>query len=210
MSAPAPDSVAANRRFYLPFFAGRSLACDAGCGDGVFLRLLREKGIAAEGIEPREELARACRDAGFTCHTGTAAAVLGPMPGRFDALMLSHVIEHVGPDGAREIVEAARTALKPGGILVIATPNPADDDVLRRDFWDDPTHVRPYTLAALDELVRESGFSVRSAGVHPRTALDDLSPLKKRASGVRLAVARAFGGPPRCLGDLYLVAGKPA
>jgi hypothetical protein len=103
-----------------------------------------------------------------------------------------------------------RTALAPGGLFVIATPNPEDDNVLRRDFRDDPTHVRPYTLAALDELVRESGFTVRAAGVHPRTALDDLPPVQRAAARLRLAAARALGAPPRCLGDLYLVAERSA
>lgn len=198
----------ANRRFYLPYFAGRRLVCDAGCGDGAFLGLLREKGIVAEGIEPQADMARLCRERGFTCRDGTAAETLTALPGRYDAVMLSHVIEHVDTAGARALLAGIRTALAPGGLLVIVTPNPEDDNVMRRDFWDDPTHVRPYTLHALSELVREIGFPVRAAGVHPRTSLDDLSPVKKRLSAFRLAAARALGAPPRCLGDLYLVAGK--
>lgn len=208
MNVPAPDPVAANRVFYLPYFEGKSLVCDAGCGDGVFLRLLRERRIPAEGIEMNPALAGRCREQGFSCQEGKADLVLRARPLRYDAIMLSHVIEHHDTDGARGLVGATWEALKPEGRLVIVTPNPRDYHVISRDFWEDPTHVRPYTLSALNELVREAGFLVRAGGEHPRTALDDLPRAKKAFSAVCRTAWRLLGGTDRWLGDLYLVVEK--
>jgi SAM-dependent methyltransferase len=84
-----------------------------------------------------------------------------PVPdAQYDAIVLSHVLEHL-PEPIAALSEIWRI-LKPGGLLYIETPS--DRSLLRRShpnyarhgffsFWDDPTHRRPYTPAALYRLV---------------------------------------------------------
>lgn len=55
-----------------------------------------------------------------------------------DCVLASHVLEHI-----TDIISAMREihrVLRPGGILVAATPHAASDGA-----WDDPTHVRAFT-----------------------------------------------------------------
>jgi 2-polyprenyl-3-methyl-5-hydroxy-6-metoxy-1,4-benzoquinol methylase len=80
----------------------------------------------------------------------------------FDAIVASHIIEHLRD--AHAFLNAARQRLKPGGRLVLATPNRRA--WLRRvahrlwgvSFFDDPTHVRFYTPPELRELLTQCGF----------------------------------------------------
>lgn len=74
----------------------------------------------------------------------------------FDVVILSHVLEHL--QNPMPLVEECRRICKPGGIIWIETPSehsiliPSYDSVQEDrflSFWDDPTHVRPYTPMAL-------------------------------------------------------------
>lgn len=90
-----------------------------------------------------------------------------PYPdGTFDYVNCSHVLEHlVNPIGA--LKEIARV-LKPGGYLYLETPDirwaslpripflTSDDGTY--NFWDDPTHVRPYSRPALRKAVEMAGM----------------------------------------------------
>lgn len=80
----------------------------------------------------------------------------------FDAIVASHVIEHLADPGA--FLAAARDRLKPGGRLVLATPNRqawvrrAAHRLWGVSFFDDPTHVRFYSPAELRACLRQTGF----------------------------------------------------
>lgn len=83
---------------------------------------------------------------------------------KFDLVVASHVLEHVTKPLAL-FAELARVC-KPGGKIYIETPSdrslkvasshdPQDQAVL--NFWDDPTHVRPWTPAGLYRLAISFG-----------------------------------------------------
>ena len=57
--------------------------------------------------------------------------------------MLS-VIEHI--QNPTNILKEILRVLKIGGILIIITPN---FKYLHKNFYDDPTHIRPYTEKSL-------------------------------------------------------------
>ena len=61
----------------------------------------------------------------------------------FDGVYCADVIEHFGVVEARELLEEALRVLQKGGRFVLATPYPS------KEFWCDPTHVRPYPPEAL-------------------------------------------------------------
>jgi len=69
----------------------------------------------------------------------------------FDFVRASHVIEHL-----RDIVKVMDELwriIKPNGKLQILTPLYTD-----KDFWRDPTHVRPYTVLSFDHFDPETGW----------------------------------------------------
>lgn len=68
------------------------------------------------------------------------------------------VIEHLR-DPENFISEIFR-CLRPGGLIYLSTPNFQLDF---KNFYNDPTHVRPYTPISLVELLRLNGFESAAA-----------------------------------------------
>jgi SAM-dependent methyltransferase len=133
---------------------------DIGCGRGIFLSLLRESGIACVGIDFADEAVQASRNNGFTIQQADCLQFLEGPPGRFGGIFCSHVIEHMDYEGATRLIQMCRRALRPGGKLVIVTPNPEDIAIMGEIFWLDPTHVRPYPSLLLCSMLERSGFTV--------------------------------------------------
>jgi SAM-dependent methyltransferase len=82
-----------------------------------------------------------------------------------DLAVASHVIEHLR-EPVEFVGELARIT-RPGGRIFIEAPSelsampPSSDDAQDHSFdsfWDDPTHVRPYTLGALYRLAVSAGL----------------------------------------------------
>jgi 2-polyprenyl-3-methyl-5-hydroxy-6-metoxy-1,4-benzoquinol methylase len=136
---------------------------DVGCGRGVILGALAERGFeahgleisaeAARGVDPRAEIriAENLKDAEYR----TAS---------FDQVIIWHVLEHVN-DPAGTLREAHRI-LKPGGRLVVAVPNFSSLQArCTGAAWfhlDLPRHVYHFPLSALRQLLTQTGFHVRS------------------------------------------------
>ena len=88
--------------------------------------------------------------------------------GTFDMVWMSHVLEH-SPSWleARSMVDAARSLLKGGGVLVVVSP-----DLLswRHQFWNvDATHGYPTTLRNVVQLLGDVGL-VEVLARHHRSA----------------------------------------
>jgi len=89
---------------------------EIGCARGDFLSAARDT-FEASGVEPNPELAES---------SSKVAPVFRDVIERtpwtgFDVVASFHVIEHV--DSPRSFIRAAADRLKPGGLLVIETPN---------------------------------------------------------------------------------------
>ncbi len=93
---------------------------DVGCSSGAFLLTARQLGFQVEGVEPSVDAARTARAAGLTVFTGYLEQAQFPDVG-FDAITLIEIVEHLR-DASALLRECARI-LKPGGILLITTPN---------------------------------------------------------------------------------------
>ncbi len=93
---------------------------DVGCGDGLFLRLLKEKGIAGVGIDASDEAVRKCREKGLEASVVDLSS--DPLPfgdSSFDAVTLLDVLEHIyAPEEL--LREAARVAKRS---IIISVPN---------------------------------------------------------------------------------------
>jgi 2-polyprenyl-3-methyl-5-hydroxy-6-metoxy-1,4-benzoquinol methylase len=146
----------------------RGALLDAGCGDGLFLKLARSAGWTVEGIESSPEGARrSSQRLGRPVAVGDLAAVSG-LRGPFDVVTLWHVLEHlVSPS---RLLNAARVRLRPGGLLVAAVwnldslsmraacrlahgrPLPLFKEKTREPHL---THFNPVTLG---DLLRRQGF----------------------------------------------------
>jgi SAM-dependent methyltransferase len=104
-----------------------------------------------------------------------------------DVIILIHLIEHI-PD-SETFMNDLRRVLRPGGRIYIRTPNLAR---VKWVFWDDFTHVQPFTPNSLGHLMRSRGLKCRfmHASDHPRIMLDILTNGRMR----NLIFSRFFGG----------------
>lgn len=154
------------RRQYLPFVApltqiypGAS-AFDAGCGRGEWLELMQECGFDAQGVDLDEGMLAACREKGLRAAQADAITALIQLPSDSHAVVSAfHVVEHISFEGLRAFVAEAYRVLKPGGILIMETPNPENIFVATRNFYLDPTHVRPIPQELLTFVAGFAGFS---------------------------------------------------
>lgn len=141
-------------------FRGCSPVLDIGCGRGIFLSLLKEAGIESVGLDRADEAVQASRSHGFTIEQAECLPFLETTQQKFGGVFCSHVIEHMDFESATRLIEACRRVLRPGGKLVIVTPNPEDLAIIGEIFWLDPTHVRPYPSLLLCSMLEGAGFKV--------------------------------------------------
>ena len=132
---------------------------DLGCGRGEALALLRDHGIAGRGVDSSERMVQLCRDRGLEAEVGDLFAVLaGVAEGSLGGVISFHVIEHLPGPALDRLVRLAGRALRPGGVLILETPNPLSVVVAARNFWLDPTHVRPVHPESLKLMYELAGF----------------------------------------------------
>ena len=190
-------------RRIVPVLRGQAPVLDLGCGDGVLLDLLKTVGERGEGVERSRALARAIRARGHTVHEADVLDyVRGGKPGRYGAVVAAHIIEHLPPPRLPDFLSGCARSLRPGGKLLILTPNPGNIGVITRTFWGDLEHRRPYSLELLVRLVSEAGLAVLEAGEDPYTRQPGLlhRPLNFLR---RLLVGNYWGGA-----DLLIYAEK--
>jgi len=145
---------------HLPARPGGRLL-DVGCGTGAVVARMRALGWDAEGLDPDAEAIAVAERAGIKVTRGTLADLDDAAHAAvFDAITLSHVIEHLH-DPAGDLARIHRL-LKPGGLLWIATPNL--EALGHRRFgpdWvglDPPRHLVLFTTESLADLLRRTGF----------------------------------------------------
>lgn len=122
----------------------KSHAVDLGCGRGEWLEILGEMGISALGIDLDQGMLDACVDRGLNVIHGDAIAHLAQMESESQLVVSAfHVVEHISFDQLQSLVKEAHRVLKPGGILIMETPNPENIMVAGCNFYLDPSHVKP-------------------------------------------------------------------
>ena len=151
---------------YRPFisplqaFYPASPAVDLGCGRGEWLELLLSEGFSPLGIDQDEEMLRDCRGLNLPAQQGDAVSFLSTLPEESQAVVSAfHMVEHLSFEQLRVVVSEALRVLKPGGLLIMETPNPENIMVATRKFYIDPTHQRPIPPELLSFLPEYYGFA---------------------------------------------------
>ncbi len=156
-----------NKSFYLDTHVmflravrqGRVL--DVGCGNGERLELLKQLGWIVKGTDLDQHAVDAARRKGLDVDCGELKFMNYPSDS-FDAVIMSHVIEHV-PHPRELLTECARV-LKPGGRVVMLTPNAESFglDCYGR-CWrglEPPRHLQIFSQPALEQIVCQAGLQV--------------------------------------------------
>lgn len=132
---------------------------DLGCGRGEFLELCREAGLEARGVDTNPRMVEACRALGLAAEKADALAHLQALPdASLGGVFCAHLIEHLEPRGLVALVQLVHAKLRPGGVFVAETPNPACLSVFSGAFYLDPTHQKPIHPLLARFLLEAAGF----------------------------------------------------
>ena len=170
---------------YLPHFDDATDVLDVGCGRGEFLDLLRERGVAARGIDTNHEMVQVCLARGLAADEGDALTYLSGIPdASLGGLFSAQVVEHLEPGYLLNLLDAAFLKLRPGATLILETINAASWSAFFHSYIRDLTHVRPLHPDTLQYFVTASGFqNVRVEYRSPLPSSFKLEPLPARDDG---------------------------
>ena len=131
---------------------------DVGCGRGDFLIRARHCGYIATGIDPDPETVDIACIRGLDVRVAEIQDL--PESVKYDAITLSHVLEHVYDP--KVLLDDIFLRLKPGGYLYLSTPN--FDSAGKLTFghkWrgiDAPRHLHLFSAVSLKKTLTAVGF----------------------------------------------------
>ncbi len=135
--------------WYHTRFVGKKPILDLGPGRCWFTRQDPEHIVA---VDNSPELVEHYRLEGINIRLGEAYAI--PFPDEyFEGIFCCWLLEHLA-DPVRAMTEMRRV-LKPGGYACVVVPTPHDMVA----FYDDYTHIRPFTTVSLVQLAEDCGFA---------------------------------------------------
>jgi 2-polyprenyl-3-methyl-5-hydroxy-6-metoxy-1,4-benzoquinol methylase len=153
------DEVKHQLEAYVFYFLKGGKVVDLGCGRGEFLELLRENGVAAEGIDINSQMVEACLDKGLPCRKSDLLEGLGEWADRsLDGIFSSQVIEHLTPSYLKRLAELCYQKLASSGTLIWETINPASVFALVQIYYLDLSHQKPVHPQALKFMLEAAGF----------------------------------------------------
>lgn len=157
-------------RGWLPERRDAAIA-DLACGRGALLHFLLERGYACvSGVDLSPEQVQLARQVVPDVVEGNVLDFLSERPGAFDLLIALDLVEHLTKDEALRFLDLCRQALKPGGRLVLQTPN-AESPFSLGVRYGDLTHEIMYSPILLSRLMEMAGFApvaCREMGPAPR------------------------------------------
>ena len=175
---------------YLPFVQPvcaaypEALVLDLGCGRGEWLELLQKNAIAAMGVDLDTGMLAACQQINLKVQCQDALESLKQLQdGSASVVSAFHLVEHLPFDRVKDLVAECHRVLKPGGLLIMETPNPENFMVATHNFYLDPTHLRPIPpdlLAFVPEYLGYESVKIlrlqETAGVktHPNLSMLDV------------------------------------
>jgi 2-polyprenyl-3-methyl-5-hydroxy-6-metoxy-1,4-benzoquinol methylase len=185
---------------------------DVGCSTGYLAERLQQGGATVVGLDMDERAAELARRFCTEVHVGDIETMELPFePGSFDAIVCGDLIEHVRDPQA--MLARLRSLLRPGGRLVLSTPNIANWAMrlsllfgrFRYTEWGilDKTHTHFFTRKTLRECLETAGYRI--------VVFDYTVPVPLLSAPRVEAIAHRLGRlRPSLLAYQFVVAAEPA
>jgi len=163
-------------QFVTDLQAGHGPLLDVACGRGEWLDVLRSEGIDAYGVDSNAAMIAEAAAAGLDVRCEDALVHLAKLEeSSLQGISAFHFVEHIPLGVLVKMLDDSLLALRPGGVLLLETPNPTNLMVGAASFYLDPTHVRPIHPEFLRFLVESRGFvDVQIHYVHPAVPADTM------------------------------------
>lgn len=129
---------------------------DAGCGSGLLLKTLEDRGYQASGLDiSRRSLEKLDRP-GRRLIEADLTRCGPPESETFDAILLLDVLEHL--DDEKVVLQTLARLLKPGGLLLVSVPARPD---LFSEFDEIQGHRRRYEPNSLRAAFDDTGLTIQ-------------------------------------------------
>jgi methionine biosynthesis protein MetW len=139
---------------------------ELGGGIGELSRRMTARGLDVTFVDLSEHNVRTARSLGLKAHRLDLNDGLPPFaPGEFDGVVMLEVIEHIV--AAEELLGEVNRVLKPGGFLILSTPNFAFFRnrlriLIGRLSVDEGYHYRFFTRRTLRDRLDTAGFEIEA------------------------------------------------
>ncbi len=178
----------------LPRGGGRLL--DVGCGNGGFLLLAKQAGWEVEGLDFDAAAVSTARSRGLDVHHGSIE-LLSDRNDCYDAITLSHVVEHVHEPV--KLLLQLYALLKPGGMMWLETPNIGSLGATRfgRNWrgLEPPRHLAIFSVGSLEKSLYLAGFRSPKQHWHGLSLFGVFSQSEAIARN-EAALSASYGGKP--------------
>lgn len=181
------DSVLNTFAVYLPLLdlissdgGGNPTALDLGSGRGEWCTLLRGRGWFCTGVESNPTMIEeAERRDSASVNADALEFVKSANNESYHIVTAFHLLEHLESGYALELLENINRILKPGGFLIVETPNPENLAVATWAFHMDPTHVRPIPPPLMVYYAKLAGFKTsRILRLNGKPAAESFGPIQ--------------------------------
>ena len=132
-------------------------ALDLGCGRGEWVQLLADLGHPSVGVDSNSSMLQPAEAAEVYCDD-IFAFLASQLPAQYALVTAFQVVEHLLPEQLLQLLQSAWRVLRPGGMIILETPNPENLQVAAYSFWMDPTHQRPLPPPLLLHMAQHVGF----------------------------------------------------
>lgn len=135
---------------------------DMGCGFGEWIAVMQMEGYQPIGVDSNKIMVDiACKEKNLPIIQEDAMEFLRNREEKsLDVIFSFHLIEHLTFIELIDFMRECHRVLDCGGLLVCATPNPENIFIATKEFYMDPTHIKPIPIELLAFYFEEFGFEV--------------------------------------------------
>lgn len=149
-----------HRELYLKYFIEylslenkKISVCDVGGADGWAISYKSKYLIEKVVIDPNKRYEKIVGEKDMVYINTVLGSARFNIKERFNIVILNHVIEHI--QDYQKAIEDIKQMLKEGGFVIVICP---DIKKARWNFWNDPTHLKPYSKFSIEYAFKGMGF----------------------------------------------------